>query len=1232
MKSVTHAIRGVIEALLPHCALVEVRHGSTGSAFKILRVGGDQPTERHFFIGQIAEAIERQTEFGRIPIWRIAGLHRKTRPNFTLLHLNRGLANAADRVLKLLKTGSIRLPQEIEINVDLTKTENLAKARKKDIKSRTEERFKKEVSTSSADLLTFIKQYRDPYIKKRHGLDSLIYPYPAEILRKASIAGSGFSLLKILDADEWVAAATLLKQGHEETMLFEVGIKNGDTAILKNGAIAALYWHAIEHLQNRGERSASFSFTRPFLNNGVFRFKSKFEPALTLKSGRRALIIPDFQSTVARRILTEQPMICEAGGKLTPTAYVLEHADDGPWTSLEPFLKRCQRLEKPETRVLPPAVHGTEPVQHTRLQTAAKPYPTDRCIHDLFLSRAVRHREQPAVQCAGHTLTYAELEALSGHLAQRLRRHGAKPNAVIAVCADRSARLPAYVLGVLRSGSAYLPLDPALPTERLRFMLKDAGALAVVVDASTAHLLDDGTAPCAVISAQDIPITGAVPAEDPDEARPQASDLAYIIYTSGSTGLPKGVAIEHTNLMNVVWDMQERLALRPGERVLSIGSFAFDVTLPDWFWAFMTGGVVIMADTAAIRAPALLAGLIQDARPTHIQATPGTWALLLDCRLAIPKDVRLVTTGEHVREAVRERLRAISDQVWNLYGPTETTVWSSAAQLNQDKTLDSIGLPIANTRFYILDKSGEPVATGERGELWIGGAGVARGYLNRPELTAERFSSPAWAGGDRLYKTGDWVAQNADGSLHYWGRMDDQVKIRGYRVELGEIDSKLMAQAGICQSQTLLVDNQNSQRIVSFVVTETPDLDMSAIKTALARVVPAYMVPAKVLRLASLPLTPNGKVDREMLLAQLERHASDDDADTMTPMEQKVAAIWKETLGIKALEVNDTFWDLGGDSLSAARMLVDVERVLGMEISHQHLHEHPTLRDFCASGLRLPTPTDRFRQIRKGSQGAKAVIFTHGHGFSNEVDNLAPVMFKLDAEHDVWGLSGHGRDGRHFKYQSLEAMGQEAVELIRGHLSTERITVVGYCLGGLLALELAHQLAKAGYCIENVVLIDTFRPEKDLPDSTKAHWKAQTSRTVSQRRRAIWGSMLDKPATTIPAWAKRRLAWELHKWNDKTWRAIGPTWSRLAAIPTRARHAHYKHIQERAFLNYSAPFVQTRIHLIKSTSYAMPYGWENYTPEVVETSLPATHGEMFHEGKAMLLAAAISATINERAQ
>ncbi|HEV7517054.1 MAG TPA: amino acid adenylation domain-containing protein, partial [Thermoanaerobaculia bacterium] len=492
-------------------------------------------------------------------------------------------------------------------------------------------------------------------------------------------------------------------------------------------------------------------------------------------------------------------------------------------------------------------------------------------LQGLFAAQVARTPDAPAVTFAGENLTYAELAARADQLARQLLRLGCDRESRVGVALERSLGLVVALLGVLKAGAAYVPLDPDYPRERLSLVLADALPRVLITEA---HLLS-ALPPVAgvVLCLGGAPIDGSPLA--PGSGAPIPGDdrqLAYVLYTSGSTGRPKGVGVSHRALVNFLGSMRQTLGFAPGERILAVTSLAFDIAALEIFLPLTTGGRVELASRAEAADGVLLAARLRASGAGVLQATPATWRMLLDAGWTGEPGLRAVCGGEALPRDLAASLAGRTRELWNLYGPTETTVWSAAARIRPDETGPvSIGRPIADTRIYLLDRELQAVPLGVLGELWIGGAGVARGYLGRPDLTAERFlpdplaSTPGEPGepGDRLYRTGDLARHLPGGRMEVLGRIDHQVKIRGFRIELGEIESVLAGLAGVREAVVLArEDTPGDRRLVAYVV---GDVAPEALRQPLRERLPEPMVPAAFVVLGALPLTPNGKVDRQAL-------------------------------------------------------------------------------------------------------------------------------------------------------------------------------------------------------------------------------------------------------------------------------------------------------------------------------------------------------------------------------
>src|SRR3569833_1100858 len=487
-------------------------------------------------------------------------------------------------------------------------------------------------------------------------------------------------------------------------------------------------------------------------------------------------------------------------------------------------------VDNPQARINElPITSASERHEVTRLfnQTECA-YPNHKLIHELFEERVQRTPHAPAVLCGARVITYLDLNRRANQWACYLREQGLGPGHSAAVCIERSAELVACLIGILKAGASYVPLDPLHPTERLTYVIEDATPRLLLIDGRDRKrfvckgpklvLLDECVNDVSSINTENL---------DASTIGSTSRDLAYVIYTSGSTGAPKGVMVEHSGVVNFLISMQQQLHVVPADRFLALTTVSFDIAALEIFLPLVSGARIAMA--VGVSADALpLIELIEKSGVTVLQATPATWKMLLDAGWQGGAGLRAVCGGEALTSALSESLLSRVGGLWNMYGPTETTIWSTCQRIDQTNETDRrrthvqpIGRPIPNTQVYILDSLQRPVPVGFVGEVYIGGAGVARGYLKKPKLTAERFlMNPFDSQSERrIYRSGDTGRWRGDGTIEYVGRNDYQVKIRGYRIELGEIEAQLLRHPQIKEAVVLArEDEPGERRLVGYVV------------------------------------------------------------------------------------------------------------------------------------------------------------------------------------------------------------------------------------------------------------------------------------------------------------------------------------------------------------------------------------------------------------------------------
>jgi amino acid adenylation domain-containing protein len=594
--------------------------------------------------------------------------------------------------------------------------------------------------------------------------------------------------------------------------------------------------------------------------------------------------------------------------------------------------------------------------QLAALQPLPTPYPLGRLAHEYFEDQVDRTPARPAVRYGDKQLSYADLEIRANRIARCLRARGVGRGTLVGLSLSRGTDMLASLLGVLKAGAGYVPLDPCFPADRLAFMVDDAALAALIVDGSvpTAFAFEPSRVLSLAHDADEIEATDAMRLAR-DDAAGTPDSVAYLIFTSGSTGRPKGVRVPHRTTSNFLTSMQHVPGIGRDDRLVAVTTLSFDIAFMELMLPLSVGAEIVLAGHNDVRDGHALRALVEASEATMMQATPAGWRILLESGWNGHGGFRAISGGEPLAVDLAEALLARCAEVWNGYGPTETTVYSTYWRVAEPRSGIYIGRPIANTTVYILDELGAPCPLGMPGEIYIGGDGVTLGYLNRPELDAERFLRDDFVASPdaRMYRTGDRGRWLANGLIEHLGRLDFQVKVRGYRIELGEIESVLADVPGVGRAVVLArEDRPGDVRLVAYVVArDGATLDEAVLRTAMKDRLPDYMLPQHLMPLAAIPLLPNGKIDRKALPAP-PIHSVGTDGARVAPRnddERRVAAAMESVLALPDLDIRDDFFALGGHSLLAAQLTARLNREFGITLSFRTLFDAPTIAELAAA-------------------------------------------------------------------------------------------------------------------------------------------------------------------------------------------------------------------------------------------------------------------------------------------
>lgn len=727
---------------------------------------------------------------------------------------------------------------------------------------------------------------------------------------------------------------------------------------------------------------------------------------------------------------------------------------------------------QPDTRITAlPLLPADERRMLSEWNQTETTFPHGTCVHQLFEEQAARTPEAVAVVFNEQRLTYRELDARAAAVARHLHSLGAGPETPVGVCVERSLEMVVALLGVLKAGAGYVPLDPQYPAERLAFMVADSGTRIVLTQTALRERLPATELKLVCLDAP-LPDMSAV-SPVPVAARPD--QLAYLTYTSGSTGRPKGVEVLHASTVNFLRDMHQRLELDDADVLLAVTSINFDISVLELFLPLTVGARVVVCPDAIRSDGSALAAELERHAITCLQATPATWRLLLASGWRGNARLLALCGGEALAADLAGALVPRCQQLWNLYGPTETTIWSTAAKVRPGEAVH-IGRPLANTRLHILDPQGWPTPIGVPGELFIGGDGLARGYRNRPELTAERFTAcPPELGSGRLYRTGDRCRWRADGNVEFLGRLDNQIKLRGYRIEPGEIEAALRQCSGVSAAAVMArEDTPGDLRLVAYLVTASAATDVGAIREFTARQLPEYLIPSAFVILPALPLTPNGKLDRSALPKPGNEIAGrgTEPASGQSLLEYRLLELWERRLGVRGVKLTDNFFRLGGHSLLAARLMLDIAELVGQSVPLASLFHHPTPQAM-AQMLNDRHQSPAWASLLPAQPGGALPPMFFAHGEDGNLWWECELARRLGADQPAYGLVAMRTSDRRWRHSTVEEMAADYATEIRSLQPHGPYYLCGYSRGGLFAFEVARQLTLQGQVIALLAVLDT---------------------------------------------------------------------------------------------------------------------------------------------------------------
>ena len=864
-------------------------------------------------------------------------------------------------------------------------------------------------------------------------------------------------------------------------------------------------------------------------------------------------------------------------------------------------------------------------------------YPQDKTLVDLFEEQVNKTPDNIALVFEEQSLTYQELNQKANQLAHFLHQnYQIKPDTLIGICIERSLDMAIALLAVLKAGAAYVPIDSNYPEERIKYILENSKISLLLTQSFindklsgffsefsgqliNLDRLNFESFPCHNLALQSKP-----------------NDLAYVIYTSGSTGQPKGVMVEHKGLCNLALVEIETFDVHPSSRVLQFASFSFDAFIWEVLMAWGGGATLYLGNKDNLMPGLPLVERLRDDAITHITLPPSALAVLPWENL--PSLQTIIVAGEACSPELVKKWSQ-GRNFFNGYGPTEGSVCATIAKYTSFEEKITIGRPIPNVQVYILDSHLQPVSIGVPGELHIGGAGLARGYLDRPDLTAEKFIEVNLLGKiERIYKTGDLAKWQNDGNIEFLGRIDHQIKLRGFRIELGEIEAVLLKHPAIKEVIVNLHKTENNQQLVAYVTGELIDDLSQQLKQHLKTHLPDYMIPSQIIRLDEFPLTPNGKIDRQALPHPNHESQSLYEAPRNN-IEQQLTEIWSLIVECEKISIHDNFFDLGGHSILAIKLLNEIQKNFNQELSLTSLFQNPTIAQLAQQLSQFEVQPSISELLVLQPSGQKISIFcvagSNGHAFY-----FRDFAMNFADEHPVYGLETPGRDGSHSLPISVEDHASSLIKTLQQKQPKGPYILIGYSSGCSVALEMAFQLEQQGEIISLLGIFDAGLVAN--PDYITKRSDLDWIWNMIERIEAVKGISLGLNYEQLAAKSDDQKRWYLAA-EALYHHNVLPEHSTLSLLRTNLE------VMKRVTLNYaayqpnfviSAPIVLFRAQDVKeivvqehqamSHYQQSDWGWQPYSNKPVQViSVPGNHGQMLYEPNVKILADQLKKSIQE---